>query len=334
MSDTKPNVLVTRRTFDEAAARLRESADVTILETGDPPDRDGLKALLRDVDGLYAHIVNEVDGDVMDAAPRLKVITEFGVGYDNIDEDAASERGIAVANTPGVLSETTADQAFGLLLATARRIPMDYVYVREGRWGPFDPLDLLGADVHHQTLGIVGMGRIGGEVAKRAVGFDMTVLYHNRNRRSDEMGAEYVSTLDELLERSDFVSIHAPLNDETRHLMSTPQFARMKPTAALINTSRGPVVDQKALYEALKSGEIAAAGLDVTDPEPMRANDPLLTLPNCVVVPHVASATVGTRMKMAMMCVDNVLAGINGEFPPYCVNREAIEGRSRLEGKA
>ena len=220
-----------------------------------------------------------------------------------------------------------------MLLAAARQAPQDYVYVREGRWGPFDPVDLLGVDVHHATLGIVGMGRIGGEVAKRARGFDMHILYHSRRRRPDEMGAEYVGTLDELLERSDFVSLHCPLTSDTQKLIGAAQFDRMKRTAILINTSRGGVVDQRALYEALAVGKIAAAAIDVTETEPIPTDDPLLTLPNCIVTPHVASATVGTRRTMAMMCVDNVLAALDGRFPPYCVNRAEIEGRSRLEGR-
>ncbi len=333
MPDPTPKILVTRRTFPAAADRLREASDATIWDDeGDSPDHATLIDAVRDVDGLYAHITNQVDADVMNAAPNLKVITEFGVGYDNIDTAAATERGIAVANTPGILSESTADEAFALLMALARRVHELPQIVKSGRWGDFDPLAYLATDIHHKTLGIVGMGSIGSAVARRAQGFDMHVLYHNRNRREEEFGAEYVVSLDELLERSDFVSLHNPLTPETEGLMSTAQFKRMKPTAFLINTTRGPVVDQEALYDALKSGEIAGAALDVVVPEPLPADHPLLTLDNCLIMPHVASATSDTRLKMAMMCVDNVLAGVAGEWPPFCVNRADIEGRSRLEG--
>jgi len=329
-----PKILVTRRTFDEAATKLRAAADVIIWEDTDSPDHAGLIDAVGDVDALYAHITNQVDAAVMDAAPNLKIIAEFGVGYDNIDEAAATERGIAVCNTPGILSESTADLAFSLIMALGRRINDLPAIVKSGQWGDFDPLAYLATDIHHKTLGIVGMGRIGSEVAKRALGFDMEVLYYNRNPRTDVPGTIYVDSMEELLQRSDYVSLHNPLTPQTTGLMSTEQFKLMKPTAYFVNTTRGPVVDQDALYEALKSGEIAGAAIDVTVPEPLPADHPLLTLDNCLVMPHVASATGDTRLKMAMMCVENVLAGIKGEWPPYCVNREAIEGRSRLEGKA
>ena len=327
-----PNILVTRRTFPEAAEKVRASgAEVVIWEDDDSPSHDDLVAAVADVDGLYAHITNVVDAEVMDAAPKLKVIAEFGAGYDNVDVAAANERGIAVANTPGVLSESTADEAFALLVAMARRVHDLPQIVKRGEWGDFDPVGMLATDIHHKTLGIVGMGRIGGEVAKRAAGFSMEVLYHNRSRRDEEFGATYVDSLEELLERSDFVSLHNPLNAETTGLMGAGQFKLMKKTAFLINTTRGPVVDQEALYDALKSGEIAGAALDVTVPEPLPPDHPLLTLDNCLIMPHVASATGDTRMKMAMMCVENVLAGIAGDWPPYCVNRAEIAANTRLK---
>ena len=327
-----PNILVTRRTFPEAAEMLRASgAEVVIWEDDDSPSHDDLVAAVADVDGLYAHITNVVDAEVMDAAPKLKVIAEFGAGYDNVDVAAANERGIAVANTPGVRSESTADEAFALLVAMARRVHDLPQIVKRGEWGDFDPVGMLATDIHHKTLGIVGMGRMGSEVAKRAAGFSMEVLYHNRSRRDEEFGATYVDSLEELLERSDFVSLHNPLNAETTGLMGAGQFKLMKKTAFLINTTRGPVVDQEALYDALKSGEIAGAALDVTVPEPMGPDHPLLTLDNCLIMPHVASATGDTRMKMAMMCVENVLAGIAGDWPPYCVNRAEIAANARLK---
>ena len=329
---TMPKILVTRRTFPESAEKLRAGgAEVVIWEDDVSPPQDDLVKAVADIDGLYAHITNVVDAEVMDAAPKLRVIAQFGVGYDNVDIAAANVRGIAVANTPGVVSESTADEAFALLVAMARRVHDLPQIVKRGEWGDFDPVGLLGADIHHKTLGIVGMGRIGSEVAKRAAGFSMEVLYHNRNRRDEEFGATYVDTLEELLERSDFVSLHNPLNAETTGLMSSEQFKLMKKSAILINTTRGPVVDQEALYDALKSGEIAGAALDVTVPEPMPADHPLLTLDNCLIMPHVASATRDTRMKMAMMCVENVLAGVAGDWPPYCVNQADIADNARLK---
>ncbi|MDA1280307.1 MAG: D-glycerate dehydrogenase [Chloroflexi bacterium] len=329
-----PKILVTRRTFPEAAEKLRASgAEVVIWDGADSPTHDDLVAAVADVDGLYAHITNAVDAEVMDAAPNLKVITEFGVGYDNVDVAAANARGIAVCNTPGVLSESTADEAFALLAAMARRTYDLPQIVKRGEWGDFDPLGYLATDIHHKTLGIVGMGRIGSEVAKRAAGFNMNVLYFNRNRRDEEFGATYVDSLGELLERSDFVSLHNPLNAETTGMMGAAQFKLMKKSAVLINTTRGPVVDQDALYDALSSGEIAGAALDVTVPEPLPADNPLLTLDNCLIMPHVASATGDTRMKMAMMCVENVLAGVAGDWPPYCVNQAEISGNARIKAQ-
>ena len=325
-------ILVTRRTFTETAEALRASgAEVVIWEDADSPTQDDLLAAVADVDGIYAHITNQIDGEIMDAAPNLKVIAEFGVGYDNINVADANERGIAVCNTPGVLSESTADEAFALLTAMARRINDLPAMVKRGEWGDFDPLAYLATDIHHKTLGIVGMGSIGSEMAKRAAGFSMNVLYYNRNRRDEEFGATYVDSFGELLERSDFVSLHNPLTTETTNLMSTDQFKLMKKSAILINTTRGPVVDQSALYNALKSGEIAGAALDVTVPEPIPADHPLLTLDNCLIMPHVASATGDTRMKMAMMTVENILAGIAGEWPPYCVNQNEIAHNARLK---
>lgn len=327
-----PKILVTRRTFSEAAEALRASgAEVVIWDGEDAPSHQDLIDAVADVDGLYAHITNQVNDEVMDAAPNLKVISEFGVGYDNIDVNAANERGIAVCNTPGILSESTADEAFALLASMARRTYDLPAMVKRGEWGDFDPLGLLASDIHHKTLGIVGMGNIGSEMAKRAAGFNMNVLYYNRNRRDEEFGATYVDSLEEILERSDFVSLHNPLTPETTNMMSIDQFKLMKKSAILINTTRGPVVDQDALYEALVAGEIAGAALDVTVPEPIPADHPLLSLDNCLIMPHVASATYDTRMKMAMMCVENVLAGIAGDWPPYCVNETDISGTARLK---
>jgi glyoxylate reductase len=252
-------------------------------------------------------------------------VANLAVGFDNIDVAACTRRGIPVGNTPGVLTETTADLAFILMMAAARRIKEGIDYVREDRWKTWGPLLLLGADVHGATLGIVGFGRIGREMAKRARGFSMRILYHDVARASvqdeEALGATFVP-LEALLAESDFVTLHVNLTPETRHLVNAAALARMKSTAVLVNTSRGPVVDQTALYEALRDGVIFGAALDVTDPEPMHADDPLLTLPNCIVVPHIASATHATRGKMARIAADNILAGLRGEPLPACVNPE------------
>jgi glyoxylate reductase len=265
----------------------------------------------------------------MDAAPKLKVISNMAVGYDNIDVEEATRRGIIVGNTPGVLTDTTADFAFALLMATARRIPEACRYVHAGRWKTWGPKLFLGWDIHGATLGLVGLGRIGSGVARRATGFGMRILYYDVVRREDleeELGLEFVD-FEMLLEQSDFVSLHVPLTTETYYLISTEQFRVMKPTAILINTSRGPIVDPQALYEALKSGQIAACGLDVTEPEPIPRDDPLLTLDNCVIVPHIASASIATRTKMAAMAAENLIAGLKGEMPPHPVNPEVFGGR-------
>ena len=282
---------------------------------------------VRDVDGLLCMLSDKVDAAIIEAAPRLRVISNFAVGYNNIDIAKATERGIMVGNTPGVLSETTADLAFALLMAAARNIVQSDRYVRNGNWQvAWDPSMLLGQDIHHSTLGIIGLGRIGAEVARRARGFHMQVLYHNRNRREDaerELGVEYVN-FSELLSRSDFVSLHVPLTGDTDRMIGSAEFAIMKPTAILVNTSRGQVVDQEALYEALKSGQIAAAAIDVTEFEPIPADDTLLTLDNLVITPHIGSSSVATRTRMAVMVAENIVAGLKGEMLPNCVNPEAL----------
>jgi lactate dehydrogenase-like 2-hydroxyacid dehydrogenase len=255
-------------------------------------------------------------------------VSNFGVGFDNIDVSACTRRGVAVGNTAGVLTETTADEAFALLMAAARRIPEAYDYVRQDRWKAWQPMLLLGADLHHATLGIVGLGRIGREVAKRARGFDMQVLYYNRHPLSQaeesQLGVQHAQ-LDELLASSDFVSLHVTLTTETRHMMNRQTFAKMKRTAILVNASRGPVVASDDLYEALHDGVIAGAALDVTDPEPIRADHKLLTLPNCLIVPHIASATVATRRKMAAISGANILAGLQRKPLPSFVNPDAYK---------
>jgi len=261
-------------------------------------------------DGLLSLVTDPVDADLLAACPDLKAIANMAVGTDNIDLEAAAERGIPIGNTPDVLTDATADLAFALLLALARHIPQSAAQVREGRWRTWEPAAGLGADLAGATLGIVGRGRIGDAVVRRAEGFGMQVLASSRRSGVP---------LAELLERADFVSLHCPLTPATRHLIGTDALARMKPTAYLVNTARGGVVDQAALRLALIAGEIAGAALDVTDPEPLPADDPLLEAPNLLVVPHVGSATVRTRERMAEMAVENLLAALAGRPMPYQV---------------
>jgi glyoxylate reductase len=253
-------------------------------------------------------------------------VSNYAVGFDNLDIPELTRRRIPAGNTPGVLTETTADLAFALMMAAARRVDEGSRYVRQGRWKTWGPMLLMGVDLHGATLGIVGFGRIGREMAKRASGFGMQVLYHDVHPATPDeersLNARQVE-MDELLASSDMISLHTNLTDETRHLIDASALARMKPTAILVNTSRGPVVDQAALYEALRDGQIFAAALDVTDPEPMAPDDPLLTLENCLVVPHIASATGVTRGKMAAIAAANLLAGLRGDPLPSCVNPEA-----------
>ena len=278
--------------------------------------------------GLLCLLTDRIDAPLMDAATQIKVISNLAVGYDNIDIPAASQRGIPIGNTPGVLNETTADFAFALLMATARRIPEARQYIQDGKWLTWHPTVLSGQDVFGATLGIIGCGRIGAAVMRRAQGFNMRILVSSLESADEirQLGGEKVS-LDDLLGQSDFVSLHVPLTDETHHLIGERELKQMKPTAILINTARGSVLDPQALYAALRDGEILAAGLDVTEPEPIPLDDPLLTLGNCLVVPHIASASVATRAKMAEMAVDNVIAGLQGQPLPTCVNPEIYQRR-------
>jgi glyoxylate reductase len=295
-----------------------------------PPPYEVLIEKVRNVDGLLPLLTDKIDAALMDAAPQLRVISNLAVGYDNIDVPEATKRHIVVGNTPGVLTETTADLAFALLMAAARRVAESDRFTRQGLWKTWGPMIMLGQDIHRATLGIVGLGRIGTELAKRARGFDMKVLYYDPIRRSEveeQLGVEYIPELTTLLSRSDFVSLHLPLCPETLHLIGASQLAAMKPTAILVNTSRGPIIDQRALYEALKSHQIFAAAIDVTEVEPIAPDDPLLTLDNIVVTPHIASASFTTRTKMATMAAENLIAGLHGQIPPNCVNPEAIKGR-------
>ena len=325
----RPRVLVTRRIPDEGLARVTRETDADLWEDELPPPRDELLRRVAGVEGLLSLLTDAVDDELLDAAgPQLKVVSNYAVGFDNVDVAACTRRGIPVGNTPGVLTETTADLAFALLMAAARRLPEGYDYVRAGRWRTWGPLLLLGPDVHHATLGIIGFGRIGREMAKRARGFEMRVLYHDVHPATPDEEAQLNARsveLDELFAESDFVSVHVNLTPETQHMLGRDAFGRMKPSAIVVNTSRGPVVDQAALYEALRDGIIGGAALDVTDPEPMAADDPLLSLPNCLVVPHIASASRATRGRMAEMAALNLLAGLAGERLPTCVNPEVYD---------
>jgi glyoxylate reductase len=325
-----PRVFVTRQLPGTALERLAVQTDMRLWEDPLPPPRETLLAEAQDAEGLLTLLTDRVDTELLEAAPRLRVVSNMAVGFDNIDVPACTDRGILVGNTPGVLTDTTADFAFALLMAAARRVVEADAYTRSGRWQTWDPGLLLGQDVHHATIGIAGMGQIGQAVARRAHGFGMRILYADEIPRPEVetvTGARRVA-LDELLQEADFVTLHVPLTHETRHLIGPSQLALMKPTSVLINTARGPVVDQRALAEALRRGRPAMAALDVTDPEPISADDPLLRLPNVIIAPHIASGSHATREKMADMAVDNVLAGLRGELPPTCVNPEAL-GRTR-----
>lgn len=324
----KPRVFVTRRIAQEALDLLQEHTELVLWPKTLAPPNHILSYEASLSEGLLTTVEDTVDAALIEASPGLKVISQIAVGYDNVDVAAATARGIPVGNTPGVLSKTTADLAFALLMAVARRVVEGDRFVRDGKWMGWHPSLLAGMDIHDATLGIVGLGKIGLEMARRGRGFDMNVLYHSRTRSSDleaVNGLTYVPDLHTLLGQADFVSLHVPLTSETRHLIGEVELGAMKPTAFLINTTRGPVVDQGALYEALKSGVIAGAALDVTDPEPMNAADPLLTLENVVVAPHIGSSSVATRSRMAMMAAENLLAGLRGDLPAYCVNGEALK---------
>ncbi|MCY3778951.1 MAG: D-glycerate dehydrogenase [Chloroflexi bacterium] len=320
---SKDRVFVTRQLPPATLERLAAHCDLEVWEDFMPPDYDIILDRASQLSGLISLLTDRIDAQLMDAGPGLKVISNMAVGYDNIDIAAASARGIPVGNTPGVLTETTADFAFALLMAIARRIPEAKQYIHDGKWRTWHPTVLSGQDIYGATLGIVGFGRIGRALARRATGFNMRVLVDTLEPEAEvsEAGGTKVS-LSQLLSESDYVSLHVPLTEDTIHLIGKQELAAMKPTAALINTSRGGVVDPVALHEALRDGVIMAAGLDVTEPEPISLDDPLLTLDNCLVVPHIASASVATRTKMADMAVDNLIAGLRGQPLPTCVNPE------------
>jgi glyoxylate reductase len=325
-------IAVTRLIPEAGLALLREAeaageVELRLWDEELPPPPDALADLLNGCTGALTLLTDMINGEVLDREPQLKVISNFAVGYDNVDVPAATERGVVVCNTPDALTETTADFAWALLMASARRIVEGVDYVRAGKWKTWGPTLLLGRDLWGATLGIVGFGRIGQEVAKRARGFEMTILaydtYHNEEA-AKSLGATY-RPLDDVLRESDFVTLHVALTPETHHLIGSREFGLMKREAILVNAARGPVVDTDALVTALRDGTIGGAALDVTDPEPLPADHPLIDLPNAIVVPHIASASVATRDKMAQMAARNVLAGVRGERPPYIVNPEVLD---------
>ncbi len=327
----RPKVFVARVIPSDGLDLVTSATDATVWPDDLPPPRDELLRAIEGCDGVLTLLTDKVDAEFLDrAGPQLKVVSNYAVGFDNVDVPECTRRGIPVGNTPGVLTETTADLAFALLMAAARRLPEGDRYVRDGRWKTWGPMLLLGPDVYGSTIGIVGFGRIGQAVAARAAGFGMSILYHDVNRLPDDvtapLGATYVA-MDALLAQSDFISLHVNLTPETRHLIDAAALRRMKPTAILVNTSRGPVVDGAALAPALREGIIGGAALDVTDPEPIPMDDPLVGLDNCLIVPHIASASRATRGKMAEMAAANLLAGVRGERLPTPVNPEVYEGK-------
>jgi glyoxylate reductase len=327
MAETKPaKVYVTRELPSAALDPLAEAATVRVWPDELPPPPEVLLAEAADADALLTLLTDRIDASIMAVAPRLRVISNMAVGYDNIDVQEASRRGILVTNTPGILTKTTADFAFALLLAAARRVVEADRYTRQGRWKTWGPQVLLGQDVYEATLGVVGLGGVGLEVAKRGRGFGMRVLYCDTNRKPKEERRYRLAyaELDQLLAESDFVSLHTPLTTETHHLIGERELALMKPTAVLINTARGAIVDQRALWRFLKDGRIAVAAIDVSEQEPIASDDPLLGLDNIIITPHIASASVATRLGMAKMAVDNLLTALRGQVPPQCVNREAV----------
>ena len=319
-------VLVTGNLPKEIIALISDEHQVEANEEDRPMERDRLLRGVVDKEGLLCMVTDSIDRQLLDRAPDLKVIANCGVGFNNIDVEAATERRILISNTPDVLTDATADLTFALILGTARRVVEGDRKTREGKFRFWAPFLFLGSEVSGKTLGIVGLGRIGKAVARRAKGFDMKILYYNRRRidASEEkaLGATYVG-LDGLLAQSDFVSLHVPLTDKTHHLIGPEALKHMKPTAHLINTSRGPVVDERALFEALKKGKIGGAGLDVYEKEP-ELTPGLTELDNVILLPHVGSATLETRTEMARLAAENLLAGLRGEIPPNCLNCDSI----------
>ncbi|MFY3791073.1 2-hydroxyacid dehydrogenase [Ureibacillus sp. MALMAid1270] len=320
----KPKVLITRKIAEPIIEKIQEYADVDVWDQEDVQiPRDILENKISEIDGLFCLITESIDASLIDKAPNLKVISNMAVGYNNIDVDTATKKGIMVTNTPEVLTETTADLTFALLMATARRLVEASDFLRDGKWETWSPNLLTGQDIYGATIGIIGMGRIGEAVARRTKGFNMNLLYHNRSRKPDveqELGTTYVS-METLLSESDFVVVITPYTAETKNLITAEQLKLMKKNAILINTARGGIVNEADLYEALVNGVIWGAGLDVFEKEPVPADHPLLTLPNVVTLPHIGSASIATRMKMAELAAENLILALKGEKPKHLVNK-------------
>ena len=321
----KPKILVTREVFDETLAYLAEHCEVESNQADQPFDPATLAQRMDDKDGVVCCLTDRIDEALLAKSPRLKVVANIAVGYNNIDVPACTARGVMVTNTPGVLDDSTADLAFTLILATARRLTEAEAYVRAGKWQGWHLKQMLGVEVHHATLGIIGMGRIGQQIARRASGFKMRVLYHNRNRWPADvekwLNAEYVGK-EQLLAQSDFVVLQIPYSPATHHYIGAAELKQMKPTAILINSTRGGVVDDAALVDALKNGTIRAAGLDVFENEP-KLHPGFLALKNVVLAPHVGSSTEATRRAMAMTAAKNAVAALTGATPPNLLNPAA-----------
>lgn len=319
-------IYLTREIPDEGIELLQEEHELDIYRGDTPPSRQEVIEHVGDKEGLLCLLTDPIDREVLDAAPDLQAISTYAVGYNNIDVEEATRRGIPVGNTPGVLTETTADLAWALLMAAARRIPEGDGMVRRGDFKGWGPKVLLGSDVHGKTLGIIGAGRIGQAVGRRAAGFDMDILYYSRSRKppfEEETGARYTG-LDELIATADYITLHVPLTDDTYHVIGRPELAAMKNTAFLVNTARGECVDETALVEALENGDIAGAALDVFEHEP-ELTPGLAGLDNVVLAPHAGSASIETRTEMAVIAAKNLLAGLRGDMPRYCVNQDALE---------
>ncbi len=318
----KPKVFVTRVISERGLKIIEDFCNAEVWQDELPPSHEALLEKVRGMDGIVSMLTDRIDDEVMQAAgASLKVISNHAVGFDNIDVEAATARRIPAGNTPDILTDATADFSFALMMAAGRRLLEGNRYVREGQWKTWSPSLLLGVDFKGTTLGLIGFGRIGKAMARRAAGFDMRVIYYDPLEPRPDPDIKAVGVeLDTLLEESDFISLHTPLTPNTRHLIDSAALAKMKPTTVLVNTSRGPVVDPEALYQALKERRIFAAGLDVTEPEPLPPDHPLLTLDNLLVTPHIASGSKTTRDKMSWIAAQNLLAGLKGQHLPNCIN--------------
>lgn len=318
----KPKVYVTRKLPESVMSRLESFSEVAVWEEDTPVPREVLLKEVKEADGLFCLLTERIDHEVFQHAEKLKVVANMAVGFNNIDIEEATKRGIQVTNTPGVLTETTADLTFSLMMATARRIVEASDYLRDGKWKSWSPMQLTGQDIYGATIGVIGMGRIAQAVVKRAKGFNMDILYHNRSRKPElerEYGMQFTD-LTTLLKTADFVCVLIPYSPEVHHLIGKKELSMMKPSAILINTARGGIVDEEALYHALKNEQIWAAGLDVFEEEPVRPTHPLLELSNVTTLPHIGSASKATRLEMAALSADNLQRVLNGEKPLTPVN--------------